>query len=77
MFERYDEQAMDRKLLVLSTFICLLLSVICVFYQAWGLGSTLGVLALIFGIPPVFFGKYRFEKTMHVLSWIGTFGWLG
>ena len=74
MFERYDEQACDRKQLVLCALATLALSVGFVFYEAWVIGSMFGIFTLVFGIPPFFFGKERFEKTMDVLSWIGTFG---
>lgn len=77
MFERYGEQARDRKLSVMAALLFLAIGVGCFFHQAWGAGSMFCILTLIFGIPPFFFGKERFEKTERVLSWIGTFGWLG
>jgi len=77
MFERYDEQARDRKLSVLVALIALALCAGSAFYGAWWMSSVSAIFALVFGIPPIFFGKERFEKTERVLSWIGTFGPLG
>lgn len=77
MFARYDEQAKDRKFSALGALFALAIGVGFVFYGAWGISSMCGIFTLIFGIPPLFFGKDRFKKTMHLLSWIGTFGWLG
>jgi len=77
MFERYGEQARDRKFSVMTALCLLAIGAGFVFYGAWAIGLMFVALAVIFGIPPFLFGKERFERTMHVLSWIGTFGWLG
>lgn len=77
MFERYGEQARDRKFSALGALFALVLCVGSVFYGAWWIGSVFRIFALVFDVPPFVFGKERFATTMHVLSWIGTFGWLG
>ena len=77
MFEPYGEQARDRKFSALGALAALVLCVGFVFYGAWWIGCVCGIFALVFGIPPFVFGKERFATTMHILSWIGAFGWLG
>lgn len=77
MFERYGEQARDRKFSALGALVALVLCVGFVCYGAWWEGAVCGIFALVFGIPPFAFGKERFATTLHVLSWIGTFGFLG
>jgi len=76
MFERYGEQARDRKLSLLCAFIFLGLSVVAIVYGAWGAGSMLAILTLIFGIPPFLFSQERFEKTFKLLDSISFLGWL-
>jgi Flp pilus assembly protein TadB len=68
MFERYDEQARDRTLSLVGAFLLLAFGVGCCFYQAWVAASIFVFLTLMFGVPPLFFGKERYEKYLRLLN---------
>lgn len=68
MFERYDEQARDRTLSVVGAFLFLAFGIGCCFYKAREGAFIFGFLTLMFGIPPLFFGKDRYEKWMRFLN---------
>lgn len=70
MFERYDEQARDRKLSVLITIFILVPCTLFAFRSSWWAGAVFAVLTVLFGVPPLVLGKDGYEKYLRVLEHI-------
>ncbi|MFF7710227.1 hypothetical protein [Pseudomonas sp. NPDC007930] len=73
MFQRYPEQAGERRAMAWVAAMILGLAVLFAFIPAWPLVLIFASAALALGVPPLVLGQAGFARGMRVYGWLWLF----